>query len=146
MSALSSHLSHLARTLPHNDLNRLYRLIIAHLSNHVLQRAVYSGWSKYTEIGGRELAAEVEAWIEACLIGLDGKLRKPEAPWRELRDAATILSLPKEPPGDGRPSFSQAMALAFGDDVERLKDRLGLTALDDQKVRAVMRRRIECWR
>lgn len=146
MSALSSQLGLLARTLPPKDLSKIYRLTVAHLSNHILQRAVFAGWSKYTATGGLELALEVDAWCEVCIIGLDGHVRKPEAPWRELRDASVILSLPQEPSGDGRPSFSQAMALAFGGDLDRLRERLGIVALEDQKIQAIMRRRIECWR
>lgn len=146
MSALSSQLGHLARTLPPKDLSKIYRLTVAHLSNHILQRVVYAGWSKYTAAGGLELALEVAAWCEACVIGLDGHVRKPEAPWRELRDASVILSLPQEPSADGTPAFSQAMALAFGGDMDRLKERLNIVALDDQRVHAIMRRRIECWR
>jgi RAD50-interacting protein 1 len=145
MSALSSQLGLLARTLPPKDLSKIYRLTVAHLSNHILQRAVFAGWSKYTATGGLELALEVDAWCEVCIIGLDGHVRKPEAPWRELRDASVILSLPQEPSGDGRPSFSQAMALAFGGDLDRLRERLGIV-LEDQKIQSIMRRRIECWR
>ncbi len=146
MSALSSQLGLLARTLPLRNLTKQYRSIVAHLSNHIMQRAVHSGWSKFTEAGGKDFATEVGAWTEASVIGLGGALKRPNTPWTELAEAASILALPQEPQGDDRPSFSQAMALAFGGDTDRLRSRLGLRELSEDRVQAIMRRRLECWR
>lgn len=144
VTTLSSQLAHLNEHLPQHTVNQIYREIISHLSNHIQQRAVFSGWSKFTESGGKNLAAEIDVWVEACSLG---GIKRPEGPWRKLREMAKILALPVEPrEGEDSLAFSQAMALALGGGVDKLRDVLELSELDGQVIQSVVRRRVECKR
>lgn len=113
-----------------------------------MQRAVFAGWSKFTAVGGRELLSEVEAWIEASRHGLEGSdiIRHPELAWSQLYEAAQILALPRDLTPEKTTTFSQAMALVFGSEYERLKEYLDLKETSQEQAQAIMRRRIECWR
>lgn len=113
-----------------------------------MQRAVYAGWSKFSAIGGRELLGEVEAWIEASRHGLEGSniIRYPEIAWSQLYEAAKVLALPKDLTPEKTMTFSQAMALVFGDEYERFTESLGLKEMSQEQAQAIMRRRIECRR
>lgn len=152
LTTLSTQLAHLVRSLPPLAATRVYRDVTAHLSNHIQQRVVHSGWSKFTAAGGKSLSAELDAWVEACEMGLQGApagslAHRAEGPWRTLREMSRILSLPVEPPAKDGLSFVQAMALAFSDDdgaASALK-KLELAELDADQMRAVMKRRVE-WR
>lgn len=141
-----------ATALPRPALARVYRRISAHLVNHIAQRAVYSGWSKFSVGGGRALAAEVRDWQAAARAALP-QLGRDRA-WSRLAEMATILSLPSGSAGgfDGdagdTPTFAQAMAAAWGAPaaLESLKARAGVSELDQEAMQAVLRRRVECWR
>ncbi|KAJ9116397.1 hypothetical protein QFC22_004839 [Naganishia vaughanmartiniae] len=148
LTTFSAQLAHLVRILPPAKSRKLYRSIVSHISNHIMQRAVYAGWSKFTETGGRELLNEVEAWIEASRHGLEDSnaIRFPEFAWSQLHEAARVLALPKDLTPEKSMTFSQAMALVFGDDYNRFTESLGLKEMPQEQAQAVMRRRIECWR
>ncbi|KAJ9099250.1 hypothetical protein QFC21_004131 [Naganishia friedmannii] len=148
LTTFSAQLAHLVRILPPAKSRKLYRSIVSHISNHIMQRAVYAGWSKFTETGGRELLSEVEAWIEASRHGLEDSnaIRFPEFAWTQLHETARVLALPKELTPEKSMTFSQATALVFGDDYHRFTESLGLKEMPQEQAQAVMRRRIECWR
>lgn len=148
LTTFSAQLAHLVRILPPVKSRKLYRSIVSHISNHIMQRAVYAGWSKFTETGGRELLSEVEAWIEASRHGLEDSnaIRFPEFAWTQLYEAARVLALPKELSSDKLMTFSQAMALVFGDDYHRFRESLALKEMPQEQAQAIMRRRVECWR
>lgn len=148
LTTYSAQLAHLVRILPPATSRKLYRAIVSHISNHIMQRAVYAGWSKFTENGGRELLSEVEAWIEASRHGLEesAAIRFPEFAWTQLHEAARVLALPKDLTPEKSMTYSQAMALVFGDDYDRFTKSLGLKEMPQEQAQAVMRRRVECWR
>jgi hypothetical protein len=148
LTTFSAQLAHLARILPSSTTRRLYQSIVSHISNHIMQRAVFAGWSKFTAVGGRELLGEVEAWIEASRHGLEGSniIRHPELAWSQLLEAAKILALPRDLTPEKATTYSQAMALVFGNEYERLKESLGLKETSLEQAQGIMRRRIECWR
>lgn len=156
-------MSHLASNLPQLSTIRLYRLIIHHLSNHIAQRGVYSGWSKFTQFGGRSFQSEVEDFVQASLQSLSpadttlthgsGIPREIiESPWTDLRAMAKVLALPNdtESEAEGGPkgvTFAQGMAAAWsdGESLDVFYDRLGI-GLDRAQLHAILRRRVECWR
>ncbi|KAJ9103304.1 hypothetical protein QFC20_004779 [Naganishia adeliensis] len=148
LTTFSAQLAHLARILPPATTRRSYRSIVSHVSNHIMQRAVYAGWSKFSAIGGQELLGEVEAWIEASRHGLEGSnvIRFPEIAWSQLYEAAKVLALPKDVTPEKTMTFSQAMALVFGNEYNRFTESLGLKEMSQDQAQSIMRRRIECWR
>ncbi|EIW69690.1 hypothetical protein M231_06298 [Tremella mesenterica] len=101
-SSLTTYTSHLTclHLLPPVQTSSIYRRIVNHLVNHISQRAVYAGWSKFTSQGGRDLYTEIEDWVQAgtCLShpeeGIPMEMVK--APWNKLMDMAKVLSLPTE--------------------------------------------------
>lgn len=150
LTTLSSHLSTLHSILPPLATLRVYRRVVQHLSNHIQNRAVYSGWSKFSPGGGKDFAEEVDEWIgisksAAPSVNIPGGLAAVEAPWERLRDISRILSLPADE-GDG-PTFAQAMAAAWSDGEESYGlfcQRVGVS-LDRQDLRGVLKRRLDCW-
>ena len=170
LTTLSSHLSHLANTLPQLSTIKLYRQIIHHLSNHIAQRGVYAGWSKFTQFGGRAFQAEVEDFIQASVQALSSPSSSEtqpqgdshhgipreivESPWTDLRAMAKVLALPNDTQSDtddqkdGKAvTFAQAMAAAWsdGESLDVFYERMGIE-LDRAHLHAVLRRRVECWR
>ena len=146
MTTLSSHLTTLP-LLPPTARSRVYRRIVNHLTNHISQRAVYAGWSKFSQVGGQDFASEVKDWINTSSeLDLPGTATA-EAPWRVLKEAGMILSLPNDAEGD-EPTFGQAMAVAWSDSEEGLRawrERTGLI-MGREEMKGLLRRRTECWR
>lgn len=109
LTTLSAHLSMLSPNLPWASLTTVYKAIVDHLTNHIAQRAVYAGWSKFTQVGGEEFGEEVKAWQEASLAGLlassssssagkvTTKARMSEKmvrrAWRRLEEMAGLLGM-----------------------------------------------------
>jgi hypothetical protein len=157
LTTFSSHLAHLASTLPTLVLSRIYRRVVSHISNHIQQRAVYSGWSKFTATGGTDLASEVEDWRQtsasAITAGVGGAGIDPDAPWRRLVAISRILAIPSER-SDAGVTFSQAMAAAWSDSEDGLEtfwERLGVgreggAEMTRLELQGVLRRRGDCWR
>ena len=147
VTTFSSHLTELRQTLPLLAISRLHRRIVSHLSNHIQQRAVYAGWSKFTVIGGKDLADEVADWRKAStssLPDIDGGVI--DYPWTRLSDIGRVLSLPTD--GDTNATFSQAMAAAWsgGDDtLHTLSERIGLVDVSRTELQGILRRRGDCW-
>lgn len=146
ITTLSTHLTELSQTLPNLTTSRLYRRIVLHLSNHIQQRAVFAGWSKFSAAGGREFANEITDWRQACAASLPEEI-VVDAPWTRLSDIARLLSLPSET-GDGA-TFSQAMAAAWSDGEDTLRtfvERVGWVDVSRSDLQGWLRRRVECWR
>ncbi|ORY33806.1 TIP-1 family-domain-containing protein [Naematelia encephala] len=151
ITTLSSHLSILNTYLPILVVSRLYRRIIQHLVNHISQRAVYSGWSKFTFTGGQSFAQEINDFIQACSSVLPDLPSGVEGSWIKLKDAGKILGLPneqkKEPQGI---TFNQVMAGAWDGDesFKRLCERLGWEKgrMTKNELQALLKRRVDCWR
>jgi hypothetical protein len=148
LTTLSAHLGHLARMMPAGALGRLYRSIVAHITNHIMQRAVYAGWSKFTEYGGEELVSETSAWIEASKLGLleCPSMRRPELPWQPFVETARLLALPTETREDEPVAFAQAVAMAFDSQYGRLTELMHIKELDQGQAQTVLKRRNDCWR
>ncbi|CAK9780171.1 hypothetical protein CC85DRAFT_270800 [Cutaneotrichosporon oleaginosum] len=147
VSALTSYTSLLrlcAGALPRPALARVYRRITSHLVNHIAQRAVYAGWSKFTAAGGRALASEVGDWRAAARLALPGT--KTDAAWSKLAEMAAVLSLPSGGGGESA-SFAQAMAAAWGAPaaLENLTRRIGVE-MGAEEMQGLLQRRVECWR
>jgi hypothetical protein len=144
LTSYGSLLSLCASALPRPALARVYRRITAHLVNHIAQRAVYAGWSKFTAAGGRALLSEVGDWRAAARQALPGT--KTDAAWSRLAEMATVLGLPSGGGGESA-SFAQAMAAAWGapSALESITQRIGVD-MDAEEMQALLQRRVECWR
>ncbi|WOO85911.1 RAD50-interacting protein 1 [Vanrija pseudolonga] len=153
VAALAGYTSLLSalRVLPRTPAARVYRRVSAHLVNHIAQRAVYAGWSKFTAAGGRALLSEVDDWRHAAAAGV-ARITPPiptDVPWNRLYEMATLLALPSESEAEAdTPTFAQAMAAAWsgGAALDSLRERTGVHELSEDELQAVLRRRLECWR
>lgn len=146
LTSYGSLLGVVGRDLPRASTARVYRRISLHLVNHIAQRAVFSGWSKFTAAGGRALASEVSDWRHAAATALPNV--KTDGAWSRLADMAAVLSFPaeSEKEGDGA-TFAQAMAAAWGSPaaLDSVQARAGVS-FDTEDMQALLRRRVECWR
>jgi hypothetical protein len=162
LATFTTLLKSLAADLAPLVLSRLYRRIVNHLSNHIQQRAVYAGWSKFTAAGGQAFYTEITDWIHAA-IGVLETTATPantgiEAPWAALLNIAKVLRLSTEDheqrkregeKHEGTPTFAQAMAAGWSDGEESLRmflERAGVDGMGRQELQGVLRRRVECWR
>ncbi|KAL1405306.1 hypothetical protein Q8F55_008933 [Vanrija albida] len=152
LAGYSGLLAALVRVLPRTAAARVYRRVSAHLVNHIAQRAVYAGWSKFTAAGGRALLSEVDDWRQAAAVGVV-RASPPipaDAPWARLHEMAAVLALPSESEAADAdtPTFAQAMAAAWsgGAALDSLRERTGVHELSGDELQAVLRRRLECWR
>lgn len=156
----------LAAYLPPLLVTRLYRRIVAHISNHIQQRAVFSGWSRFTPTGGQSFAAEIEDWVQASQEAMRGlatseaaavaalSVMAVEVPWTHLRDAGKILSLPngdeaRDAADSPSATFAQAMAAAWSDGTESLQlflERVAIEEMSREGLQSILKRRTECWR
>lgn len=157
LTTYSSHLSALSLLPPLSTL-RVYRKIANHLTNHISQRAVYAGWSKFTSLGGKDFSDEIKDWINTSLqVEAPGGEPAIRMPWRGLEDVGKMLRLRTDDEVDGgeegsgqsdEPTFGQAMAVAWSDGEETYKvwkERTGIR-MDRQTLRDVLKRRKDCWR
>ncbi|KAK4688656.1 RAD50-interacting protein 1, partial [Tremellales sp. Uapishka_1] len=142
LTTYTAHIRLLTETLPPLAVSRLYRRIVSHLSNHIQQRAVYSGWSRFTPFGGKDFLDEILDFVHAS-----ENLALGDTPWKKLVDIGTVLSLPTNNE-QGLPTFSQAMAVAWSDSwesLDSLNTRLG-TEISGDELRGVLKRRVDCWK
>lgn len=141
---LSTSLSHLASTIPQTSLLRIYRSLTDNLVTHISHRGVYSGWSKFTSIGGSSFTSEIQEFINTSQTSLPefpGEVI--QKPWRGLVDIGRVLELPNE----GEITFQEGMAAAWGGDgaVREFGQRLGV-GFGSGELQSLLRRRVECWR
>ncbi|WVQ71643.1 hypothetical protein IAR50_001183 [Cryptococcus sp. DSM 104548] len=156
LTTYTSHLSALLPLLPPIASARIYRRIVNDLSRHILQRGVYSGWSKFSEQGGRDFQNEVNEWHEAT-AEVFGKIEREgqggvdipfQMPWAKLGQVAVILSLPTSSSTEGDvPTFPQAVAAAWAtdDSARAFGQRVGVQICREE-LQALLRRRMECWK
>lgn len=151
LQALTTFAGHLSTLSLLSDIprSRLYRRIVNHLTNHISQRAIYAGWSKFTSYGGQDLSQEIADWISTSLtLDLPSGVEGIKAPWKGLEDAANVLKLKEEGESVEDVTFGQAMAVAWSDGEEAWgtwKERSGWNG-DRETLKAVLRRRVDCWR
>ncbi|KAH9050479.1 TIP-1 family-domain-containing protein [Lactarius hengduanensis] len=142
LSALSSHLSLLRRTLPRAPTSSIYRRIGSHLCTHVLQRAIlYRRAREITDDERRVLQRESELWVETCRIALPDAGERVEVPWRRLVQAGRILGANDE-------AWEQILGVSFdnlgqewGPRITGLIDGADLTR---EEVRMIARARADC--
>lgn len=150
--SLSKHLSLLAALLPPPVLTAVYRRVVDHLSNHITQRAVFAGWSKFTADGGADFAREVAGWVNTSTLALGGVVRRPAAPWRRLEDMGRILALDdrsSEDDGDGDVVKWSAVLDALRRKDEAgfeglMRDGLSLSVFGNDEALEVVKRRVDC--
>jgi hypothetical protein len=147
LTTLSTSLTHLSSTIPPTPLLRIYRAMTHNLTTHISHRAVYSGWSKFTPIGGQSFQQEINDLIhtsQESLVVIPGEVIIRQ--WRSLIDIGKVLALPNERVGEGV-TFQEAMEVAWGGDEEVRKfcGKLGVD-LEPGVLQALLRRRVECWR
>ena len=142
LSALSSHLSLLRRTLPHAPTSSIYRRIGSHLCTHILQRSIlYRRVREITIAERRVLQRESELWVETCRIALPDAGERVEVPWRRLVQAGRILGANDE-------LWEQILRLSFDDlDQEwgaRITELIDGADLSREEVRMIARTRDDC--
>ncbi|KAF8268953.1 TIP-1 family-domain-containing protein [Lactarius quietus] len=142
LSALSSHLSLLRRTLPRVPTSSIYRRIGSHLCTHILQRAIlYRRAREITSAERKILHRESELWVETCRIALLDAGERIEVPWRRLVQAGRILGANDE-------LWEQILKLSFDDlDQEwgqRITELIDGEDLSREEVRMIARTRDDC--
>lgn len=143
------------RILPSLDTSRVYRKVVKHLTNHISQRCVYAGWSKFSVKGGQDFIAELSDWRHAAASVLSGGAENEgipanlvDAPWEGLMDAGKLLSLPMDAEDkQSDVTFGEAMAAAWGGE-ESFRGFLSRARISMSRddLQALLRRRVECWR
>lgn len=153
LTTFSTLVSAFTADLPPAATARVYRRVATHLANHITQRAVFAGWSKFTAKGGKALQGEIDDWRSAASTALSAAPSVAvDAPWTKLAAMANVLALPTENQTGvstlDQPTFAQAMAAAWGapSALESLKERAGIKELSGDELQTVLRRRVECWR
>ena len=141
---LTTSLSHLASSIPQTSQLRIYRFITENLVTHISHRAVYSGWSKFTSIGGTSFTQEIQELIttsQEALSEIPGEV--VARPWKGLVDIGKVLELPNE----GEVTFQEGMAAAWGGEeaTKSFGQRLGVE-FHSAELQALLKRRVECWR
>jgi hypothetical protein len=147
LTTLSTSLSHLSSTLPPTVLLRIYAHLTNNLTTHISHRAIYSGWSKFTSIGGQSFSREINDFINTSQESLRTLPSEVVSyPWEGLVSVGKVLGLGNEKIGDGV-TFQEAMGVAWSGEqgVKGFCERLGVE-MDGETLQAVLRRRVECWR
>ncbi|KAL7410048.1 TIP-1 family-domain-containing protein [Mrakia frigida] len=159
LTILSTHLTYLSTLLPPSTYvsATLYRSIVSHLSYHIIQRAVKAGWSKFSEVGGKEFESEVQAWIESSRIGLRSATaakgagrggKGVERPWRKMREMGTLVGLPAAEKGDGEEGmrFREVVELMQDggeEDEKKVRKVLDVKELTRAEILEVLKRRLD---
>ena len=132
----------------------MYRKVVQHLTNHISQRCVYAGWSKFSVKGGKDFVGELSDWRHAATTALTGAgadgipANLVDAPWDGLMDIGKLLSLPMDAQDkESDVTFGEAMAAAWGGEgsLREFLSRVGVS-MGREDLQAVLRRRVECWR
>lgn len=157
LTVFSALLSALSSSFPLLPLNKIYRSITSPLQELLLARSVLPKiWS---ESGGQQFLIDVEkGWIKAVEQAAKGKLRRPENGFRKILDAAKLVSLPASTSISGGNALagqtipiSRVVQVTWDDAndsafLETL-DKLGVREIVGRKeVKAILRKRPECWR
>lgn len=144
LTLYSALLSAMSSILPALSLQSAYRKISISISDYLYGRL---STKVFAQAGGVQIRLDLQdGWLKAAR---DARIRKPEAGWRKLQDAATLLALPAWPKQPGDLSFSEAMGMAWDDSgvqVDALREKLGLVELDQSQIKSLLRKRPECWK
>jgi RAD50-interacting protein 1 len=125
----------------------LYRRIAAHLSTHILQRAImYRGRGRVTPSEGRVLRAECELWAETSRHALARRTpaARVDAPWRPLLQAARVVGAQ-----DGEWTRVVNATLGTASDAEweaAMVEVVGFAELSRDEVGQIIRTRTDCER
>ncbi|EPQ26022.1 uncharacterized protein PFL1_06475 [Pseudozyma flocculosa PF-1] len=154
LSILSTHLSHLVAILEAPQSIPIYRHVAASISNAVIERVVMAGGShRFIYPSSVRFKSDFEAgWMHAVSSSSSSSAsratkfgRNPSAPWKQLRDVATLLSLPTSSPSSAsaaaatrdegtvwtlakatRLLFDDERGPAWEDEVTSFQDQLGV--------------------
>lgn len=109
LSLLSTHLTRLIPSLPKIDSNLVYRNISYAICTALVDRVILAGGShRFSERGAFRFHQDViQGWLNVIqdvakiesdrLSTMNTAMgKKPEAPWKYLVDASTLLSIPKK--------------------------------------------------
>ncbi|KAG0318146.1 hypothetical protein BGZ99_005837 [Dissophora globulifera] len=170
LTVLTHSFEFLASALPTKHFTMLYKQTALEMQDFFWKKIVMK--NSFSELGGQQLRRD----FQIGLLGAGRRwIRKPENYHRKLRDAAILLSLQSakanspppamvsfdERPGAGRMevegrvyaqrTLAQVMAVLFDEDMEAETvksnlEEIGVMQLSVSEARAVVRRRVECWR
>lgn len=154
LNAFAALLSVMAQSLAPVMLSDLYRQIVGQLGDHLVNRAILSKvWSERSSL---QFAYDVEyGWLPAASRGLSGRIRRPDIPFRRLVDASRLLSVPSgvRQGSDNSQTVTMSHMVrvtwddnaqdAYADALQRLNVK---SVTDRQEVKAILRKRPECWR
>lgn len=143
LTLYSALLNAMSSTLSALPLQTAYRKTSNNISEYLYGRLTSKVFS---QTGGERLRLDLESgWIKAAR---DAGVRRPDAGWKKLRDAATVLSLPAGKVESGKVSFSEAMGAAWDDSgvkYDALRGKLDVE-LEQSQMRSLLRKRPECWK
>jgi hypothetical protein len=145
VTSFQQQLTFLASTLPTSSVTILYRQISSLISAHLIERMMFQqSRGKVTASEGEVVGMEYRLWVECAKQAVGRTVRKTEAPWAKLRDAATVTSLGTEDADvltsmvwDGTHTHTQFEAAA---------EKLGITSFSQAEMRHVLRVRVDCKR
>lgn len=158
LTVFSALLGVLAANLPALTLARVYRNVASQIQELLIARSVLPKiWS---ERGGRQFAFDAElGWLRAAREAAGPRLRRPENGLRKLLDAARLVSLPASTSEGNASATTAAASTTIAKVVQVTWDdtndaafnemlmRLGIKELISRKdVKAILRKRPECWR
>ena len=158
ITVFSALLGLVAKSLPAVAVNKLYRSIASQIQDLLITRSVLPKiWS---ERGGLQFLFDAESgWLSSAREALGSKVRRPENGLRKLLDAARLVSLPASTgsarPGDGARrdeiTISKVVQVTWDDTNDaafnEILMKLGIRELIGRKdVKAILRKRPECWR
>lgn len=162
LAIFSALFSALAASLPALTLTRLYRTICQSLSDLLLSRSLLP--KVWSEAGGQQFLRDVQqGWVAASRDACRQRIRKPENAWRKLLDAGVLVSLPASSAsasaGHGlegneagqKVLISKVVQVAWDEGHEQAYQdtlhEIGVRELTSRKdVKAILRKRPECWR
>lgn len=157
LTVFSALLGLVARSLPAMAVNKLYRAIAGQVQDLLVTRSVLPKiWS---DRGGRQFLLDAESgWLSAARKALGSKVRRPENGLRRLLDAAKLVSLPAST-GPGASAavrkdeipISKVVQVTWDDTNDaafnEILMKLDIRELISRKdVKAILRKRPECWR
>lgn len=160
ITIFSALLSALAAALPPITINRLYRQICGQLQDSIITRVVLP--KVWSEKGGKQFMFDVQyGWVAAAKEATAAKVRRPENGLRRLLDAARLVSLPAStsqgtgvslnPPENEVTPISKVVQATWDDTNDsaflECMEKIGVKELLGRKeVKAILRKRPECWR
>ena len=149
ITVFSALMSALSASLPAIMVNRLYRAVTVPLQEVLLTRGVLP--KVWSEKGGKQFLLDVEyGWITAVREATFVKIKRPENGLRRLLDAAKLVSLPTASGGENI-AISKVVQAVWDDKdnvtLEETLSKIGVKEITGrQELKAILRKRPECWR